>query len=278
VREQPRRLQLLGHFRLTHDDAPVRVSVGGQRLLAFLAVSDGPQRREHVAWSLWASQSDGRALASLRTALWRLPRPGGRPLFCDVDNDLELAADVDVDWRRCTDVAGEVIDGGRWPDTELLDALRADLLPSWYEEWLGGEQERFRQVRLHALEAASHRLLDEGATFAALCAGLAAVSCEPLRESAHRCVIAAHLAEGNTSEATRQCDRYLDSLTGAGLRPHASDALWTLFAPQSVRDLSASPRVPERHPSAGCSTVGPAALGSASALGMDVRGGRRLAT
>ena len=65
------------------------------------------------------------------------------------------------------------------------------------------EQERFRQLRLHALEATSDQMLAEGSTFDALCAGLAAVSCEPLRESAHRCVIAAHLAEGNTSEATR---------------------------------------------------------------------------
>ena len=240
--EQARRLMLLGHFRLTHGGCPVRLPVGGQRLLAFLAVSDGPQRREHVAWTLWAGHSEGRALASLRTALWRLPRPGGRALFDDADNDLELASDIEVDWRWCTVRGRGVIDGSERADRDLLDAVRSDLLPSWYEEWLGMEQERFRQLRLHALEATSDRLLAEGSTFDALCAGLAAVSCEPLRESAHRCVIAAHLAAGNLSEATRQCDRYLESLTDAGLRPHASDALWALFADggQAGRNVSAS--------------------------------------
>jgi DNA-binding SARP family transcriptional activator len=39
-------------------------------------------------------------------------------------------------------------------------------------------------------------------------AGLAAVSGEPLRESAHRTLIHAHLAEGNPGEAVRQYHLY----------------------------------------------------------------------
>ena len=229
MREGARRLVLLGRFELTHGGCPVKVPAGGQRLLAFLAVSTGPQRREQVAWTLWAGDSDAKALASLRTALWRLPRPGGKAVFTDNDNELALADDVEVDWRWCAERARRIIAGGGAAEPALVEALRSDLLPSWYEEWLGTEQERFRQLRLHALEAASDRLLAEGLTFDALCAGLAAVACEPLRESAHRCVIAAHIAEGNTSEATRQCDAYLELLTTAGLRPRASDALWALF-------------------------------------------------
>ena len=235
MREDRRRLELLGHFRLIHGGRPVRVPAGGQRLLAFLAVAAGPQRREHVAWTLWSDHSDARALASLRTALWRLPRPGGRPLFTDTDNDLELAPDVDVDWWRRAREAREVAGGKRRASADLVDALRSDLLPSWYEEWLGPEQERYRQLRLHALEASSDRLLARGLAFDALCSGLAAVACEPLRESAHRCVIAAHLAAGNVAEATRQCESYLRLLTAAGLRPRASDALWGLFSEPLAR-------------------------------------------
>lgn len=229
MRDEARRLTLLGRFELTYGGCPVRVPSGGQRLLAFLAVRNGLQRREHVAWTLWAGASETRALASLRTALWRLPRPGGRAVFTDADDELELAADIDVDWRWCAVRARKVISHPRVAEPDLVDALRSDLLPSWYEEWLGPEQERFRQLRLHALEALSQRLLADGSTFDALCAGLAAVACEPLRESAHRCVIAAHIAEGNMSEATRQCDSYLELLTAAGLRPRATDELWALF-------------------------------------------------
>jgi hypothetical protein len=37
---------------------------------------------------------------------------------------------------------------------------------------------------------------------------LAAIAAEPLRESAHRCLIEAHIAEGNSSEAQRHQDLF----------------------------------------------------------------------
>jgi DNA-binding SARP family transcriptional activator len=40
--------------------------------------------------------------------------------------------------------------------------------------------------------------------------GLAGVEAEPLRESAHRAVIKAHLAMGNRAEALRQYKRYAE--------------------------------------------------------------------
>lgn len=236
--DRTRRLTLLGQFQLTCGGQCVGVPVGGQRLLACLAVANRPQRREQLAWTLWASHNEAHALANLRTALWRLPRPGGSPLFIDNDRGLELATDVDVDWRRRATQAREVLSGERHSDRDLVDALCADLLPGWYEEWLLPEQERYRQLRLHALEAASALLLAAGHSFEALSAGLLAVACEPLRESAHRCVIAAHLAEGNTSEALRQSNAYLELLITAGLRPTASNALWALLTAPRVQEPS----------------------------------------
>jgi DNA-binding SARP family transcriptional activator len=56
-------------------------------------------------------------------------------------------------------------------------------------------------------------------------AGLAVVSAEPLRESAHRALISAHLAEGNRGEAIRQFERYADLIRAElGLRPSAEIA------------------------------------------------------
>jgi DNA-binding SARP family transcriptional activator len=66
------------------------------------------------------------------------------------------------------------------------------------------ERERFHQLRLHALEAVCDRLITAGRYGEAIDAGLAAVAAEPLRESAHRVLIKAHLAEGNHGEADRQ--------------------------------------------------------------------------
>lgn len=75
--------------------------------------------------------------------------------------------------------------------------LRDDLLPGWPELWLVPERERFHQLRLHALEALCARLTGVGWHGAAVDAGLAVVSADPLRESARGALIDAYLAEGN---------------------------------------------------------------------------------
>jgi DNA-binding SARP family transcriptional activator len=66
------------------------------------------------------------------------------------------------------------------------------------------ERERFRQVRLHALETLCDRFAEAGYTMRAIDAGLAAVTADPFRESGHRALIRVHMKEGNPSEAIRQ--------------------------------------------------------------------------
>jgi DNA-binding SARP family transcriptional activator len=88
------------------------------------------------------------------------------------------------------------------------DQLSDDLLPGWDEDWLVVEREHHRQLRLHALEMLSDTLCRERRYGEALSAALAAVAGEPLRESSHRRVIQAHLAEGNPAEALRQYEIY----------------------------------------------------------------------
>ena len=102
-------------------------------------------------------------------------------------------------------------------------------MPDWYDDWLLIERERFRQLRLHALEALCSYLADRGLFAAAAQAGLSAVAGEPLRESAHRALITAHLLEGNFSEAMRQYRIYSQILqTQLGLEP--SEAIRQLVA------------------------------------------------
>ena len=83
-----------------------------------------------------------------------------------------------------------------------------DLLPDWSDEWLVMERESYRQLRLHALERLSETLREMGQHASALMAALSAVRADPLRESAHRQVIAVHLAEGNAAEALWQYHAY----------------------------------------------------------------------
>jgi DNA-binding SARP family transcriptional activator len=74
------------------------------------------------------------------------------------------------------------------------------------------ERERFRQLRLYALESAAERLVAAGRLGQAIQAALMAVSEEPLRESAQRVLVRAHLARGNRGEAILQYRRYRQAL------------------------------------------------------------------
>jgi DNA-binding SARP family transcriptional activator len=100
------------------------------------------------------------------------------------------------------------------------EALQGDILPDWYDDWVAFERERFRELRIHALEALSARLTSAEQFGEAMDAALAAVQHEPLRESAHRAVISVHLAEGNRAEALEEYRRFRDRINNdLGLTP-----------------------------------------------------------
>ena len=57
-------------------DATYSTSRQTRRVMAILALRDGPLLRVFVAGALWPDTVDERAAASLRSALWRLHRSG----------------------------------------------------------------------------------------------------------------------------------------------------------------------------------------------------------
>jgi DNA-binding SARP family transcriptional activator len=180
-----------------------------QRVLAFLALQDSQVPRDHVAQCLWMDVPDERAAANFRTALWRIHQLG----FPIIDSDrgsIRLLDTVQVDLRDVSAKARRLIDATS-PDevgSLTVDTLHAELLPGWYEDWVLLEQERYRQLRLHALEAMCRCLTVAHRYAEAIQAGLAAVSAEPLRETAQCALIAAYLEEGNVIHAIRQYQAY----------------------------------------------------------------------
>ncbi len=123
---------------------------------------------------------------------------------------------------------------GRPAPEGLVDALSRDLLPDWTEEWLAPERRRWEQVRLHALEAVAQRLITAGAHLAALEAAFTAIGIDPVRESAHRTVIAAHLAQGNGGSALRHYQHYralLHRELGVRPSPHMTRLVAAQVAP-----------------------------------------------
>lgn len=202
-------LRLLGAFDLRASDQLVPLPLNARRVLALLAVRGRPQVRSIVAYTLWMDTTPSRAMANLRSTLWKIGPQRDR-LLTVCDERLWLAPEVRVDLIRVVDNAKRLIGGA--PDAEIeqadVDELAADLLPDWDDEWLRDERERLRQLRVHALEALCTRLGSGGRGAEAVCAGQAAVAAEPLRESAQHLLITAHLAEGNVYEALRQYEIY----------------------------------------------------------------------
>jgi DNA-binding SARP family transcriptional activator len=220
-------LNLLDGFGLVCDGETVHLPSSSQRVLAFLALRGRRTSRARVAYTLWADAGDARALASLRSALWRL-RQAGHPVVITTDDALGLAPGVRVDLYEGLRLAAGILDGSSeaTPST-AASGLVGELLPDWYDEWVLVERERFNELRVHALEMLCERNLHVGRTAHAIDAGLAAVRAEPLRESTHRALISAYLAEGNHAEALAHYRSFAQRLRDqVGLRPSAHmDAL-----------------------------------------------------
>jgi DNA-binding SARP family transcriptional activator len=219
-REPEIRLCLLSGFEVTAGGRRITVAGSSQRLVAYTALNARPLPRSHVAGVLWSEARGDRANGNLRSAIFRL-RVLGIELLKVANDMISVSEDVIVDVRTMTDKARRLLDpasifeGAESP----IDLLDTDLLPMWEDEWVVVERERLRQLRLHALEQLCERLVTVARFGDAVAAGLAAVNAEPLRESAHRALIRAHLAEGNRLEAVRQYRRYcriLDEELGLG--------------------------------------------------------------
>jgi DNA-binding SARP family transcriptional activator len=202
------RVNLLEGFQVEGTQGSIDLPYSSQRVLAFLAFQTRRSARTWVAGTLWVDCNEARAGANLRSALWRINRCGHHLVDADT-RAVGLAPEVEVDLRDTSARAHDVIRANRIPGDADLDDLidLGEVLPGWYDDWVITERERFHQLRLHALETLCDQLALAGRFSLAIEAGLAAVSGEPLRESAHRALIRAHLLEGNRGEAIRQYEQ-----------------------------------------------------------------------
>jgi DNA-binding SARP family transcriptional activator len=219
---------------------------GSKRLLAFVALNSGRVDRRQAAGSLWPLGNDERAAGNLRSALWRL-KGAGIDLVESRRCSLTLRAGTVVDVGVLCEWAARVVDGSASQDDLRAVNWRSDsmdLLPGWYDDWVIFERERIRQRLLHALEALSQLLVAAGRCADAVEAAISAVGADPLRESANRVLIEAHLAEGNLVEARRAYERYRDIIRrelGAEPGERLTRLVGARLLPQPHRSETASP-------------------------------------
>jgi hypothetical protein len=103
---------------------------------------------------LWPHAQTRRAIASLRSTMWRLRPVGADPLLEIDPQYIALAPDVAVDWHEASDQIGLLLDHDEPAPldpqfvAELLPLLRAgELLEGWSEPWATGERQRYRAMR-----------------------------------------------------------------------------------------------------------------------------------
>jgi DNA-binding SARP family transcriptional activator len=196
-------LHLLRGPYLTVAGVRHEIPEGGKRLLAYIALHGGRLDRRRLAGKLWPGAGDDRAAGNLRSALWRL-----RHAHLDIIDvsrsavSLRPAVHVDVDlvarWSAgpitCTVLRRDLL-----ATLSGVDALA--LLPGWYDDWVLVERERLRNRMLDGMEKLSRQLVLAGRYADGVDAAMIAVAAEPLRDSAQRALLEAHLAEGNWAEA-----------------------------------------------------------------------------
>jgi DNA-binding SARP family transcriptional activator len=218
VARSPRaELRLLEGFELTVDGRACVLPPSAERLVAYLALQPRPVVRSQVAGLLWSDRSEERASACLRSTIWRANAGSGARVVEAGRTRVALNPTVVVDASQALRAAHAQFTGGSPVDPAVLSGA---LLPGWYDDWVMVERERMRQLCLAAMEQMAQSLLQSGQVLLAIEAALSVVTAEPLRESAQRVLIEAHVAAGNRGEALRQFGRCRDQLHAElGLQP-----------------------------------------------------------
>lgn len=215
-------LRLVGGFYLTIDGVPQSLTGMGERVVALLALRGGSAPRPRLAGELWPDRLEQRAVANLRSIVWRLPREVRRHLR----SGTQTIAFDDAWWVDVTAAPGilrALRDGALDPADVPESHFRADLLSDCDEPWLTIERERYRQVRLHGLEELARLHLDAGRAERAVEAAHVALDTDPLRESAAFLLIRALVEEGNRHAALDQYRRFEKSLCSElGVEPSES--------------------------------------------------------
>jgi DNA-binding SARP family transcriptional activator len=232
-------VHLLGGPYVTQHGRRTEVPEGSKRLLAFLALRRRRVERCYAAGTLWPYGDDRRASGNLRSALWRLRGAGIDVLVAD-KRSIGLRPGVAVDIDEVVGWADRLVAQRSLPadlslNRPLADAL--DLLPGCYDDWAILERERMRQRMLHALEALSRAMTARGRYGEAVDAAMMAIGVEPLRESAQRALLQAHLAESNLIEARRDFLSYRDLVRRElGIEPSMELAALVCWRQSGSRD------------------------------------------
>jgi DNA-binding SARP family transcriptional activator len=176
-----------------------------------------------IASKLWPDTTEVKASANLRTALWRVQADTQQKVLDVTPSQVALQPSVWVDVHVVGAAARNHRRFGTVPSPDLLDMLGGELLPGLSAPWLDLERERLRIELAHLYEVLGRHAVEAGDGHLAVLASLAAIRCDPYRETSNELLVQAHLVEGNRSDALLAFRRYRAMLQSElGIAPSAT--------------------------------------------------------
>jgi predicted ATPase/DNA-binding SARP family transcriptional activator len=231
------RIEMMGQFRaLAADRALTRFRTQKTgALLAYLAFyRDRLHPRELLIDTLWPGYSAqagrhslSQALSSLRNQFEPPGVPAGAVILAD---RLQVGLNPQVVTTDVAEFEAALATAARASEVERLRGLmqavelyRGELLPGYYEDWVGVEQRRLAEALLRALGQLVAQFEQTGELERALDYARRAVQLDPLREESQASLIRLYAAAGQPAAALRQY-RELEQLLNRelGVAPNAT--------------------------------------------------------
>ena len=153
-------LNLLGGFAVYRDLEPMLLPPSCRRVVTLTALKRRKLHRSWICETLWPGIAPDKAVASLRSALWRLRPVGAEPLLVLERQHIMLAPEVLVDWYEAENRSARLPAVGDRADRAALRRLlrNGELLDGWTDRWCAQERERYRVRRLAALSLVDRRM------------------------------------------------------------------------------------------------------------------------
>jgi DNA-binding SARP family transcriptional activator len=257
-------LALLGPPRIEVDGEPLRVDTRkAVALLAYLAVTGRPARRETLADLLWPEYEPGNARAALRRTLSTLRGAlDGRWLSSSGETVALAGADLELDVARFRRLLAE----GRADEAVAL--YRGDFLEGFglrdsaeFDHWQVAEAHALRRELGGGLERVALERAEGGDLEAAIMHARRRLEPDPLAESGHRLLIRLYAWVGDRTAAIEQyraCVRALHRELGVAPLAETTELYEQVSAGQVVRppSVAVSPAAATSPPSPSLPFVG----------------------
>jgi len=206
------KLLLLGPAELGLNGQPVDLkSAKAMALLAYLAVTGGPQSRDHLVDLLWPDSLPEAARKNLRNTLWHIRKQLGDDVFTADADWIALAPAVELDLREFEQARPTLPAALNLYRGPLLDGVAVADAPD-FELWLATERERLGQLYLRQLETHLAAQRANGDWPGMLATARRALAADNLQEPMHRAVMEAHARLGERADALRQFDALKNTL------------------------------------------------------------------